>query len=217
MDQFEDVPTDRTRNALNGAVAAPTVTTFDEVGLHRFTDAAWLLQVPEADLVAGIRDLIGCMVNQRSWYHDTNGLMVEWNSAAARYTTSLPNIARRETDVLSFRVAQDVGVNPAGPQNFRVRLTDSKNQHATLRVSDFATIPSPRRVERNVVMGQGTPTQHTIVIDFTKSVFKTVRLPLRSFRQANPKLELGSLVSITFEFSERVPGRLGFDDLEFST
>jgi len=222
VDQFEDVPADRTRNALNGGVTAPAVRSFDEVILYRFTDAApfTLVAAHENDLVAGIRDLVGCMVNQRSWYHDTNGLIVEWDSAAARYTTSLPNISVAPPqpnssdprfDVLSFRVAQDVSVNPGGPQDFRVRLTDSAGQHATLRVGAFATIPFPRKAGLNIGTA-ATPR----TVDLTKSVLKTVRLPLSKFKQSNPKLNLGSLASITFEFSEKAPGRLGFDDLEFS-
>jgi hypothetical protein len=80
-----------------------------------------------------------------------------------------------------------------------------------LRVGAFATIPFPRKAGLNIGTA-ATPR----TVDLTKSVLKTVRLPLSKFKQSNPKLNLGSLSSITFEFSEKAPGRLGFDDLEFS-
>ena len=45
---------------------------------------------------------------------------------------------------------------------------------------------------------------------------QTVRLPLSRFRQMNASLNLQSLASIAFEFSVQSPGKLGFDDIEFS-
>jgi len=73
-------------------------------------------------------------------------------------------------------------------------------------VSDITSIPYPRN--KSVDIG--------VTVDFSKSVFKTVRIPLKRFKQLNNNLDLTSVSSIAFMFSETPRGRLGIDDIEFT-
>jgi hypothetical protein len=200
VDNFEDAPADRTRNSLLGAVTA-TGSTFDEQALDQLNAA--------------------CGVNLPSWFQDTNGLMLEWHTLSARYTTSLGGISVAGYSVLSFRVGQDRSVNPAGgTQDFRVRLRGRNlrggpHAEAVLRVRDFGTIPPPRT--KTVSAGTGpAPACTSLWGTMTLSMLKTIRLPLARFSQANTNLDLTSLDSISFEFNVNAVGRLAFDDIEFS-
>lgn len=187
VDAFEEVPTDKVLNSLNEPVTTNTVASFDEVDLHHLTDA--------------------CGLNLATWFQDTHGLMLEWSSLAASYTSALGGLSVQRVqpfEALSFRVAQDGDVNPPGvAQDFRVRLTDTDGAEATLKVSDFGVIPPPRT---KTVNGSSV----------TMSVLKTIRIPLQRFKQQNASLRLDSLASVSFLFNEKVPGKLAFDDIEFS-
>ncbi|MDQ4043680.1 MAG: hypothetical protein M3118_07675 [Actinomycetota bacterium] len=207
VDNFEDAPADRTRNSLGGAVTA-TGSTFDERALDQLTAA--------------------CSVNLPSWFQDTNGLMLEWHTLSARYTTSLlrffpllDGLSVAGYTVLSFRVGQDSSVNPAGgTQDFRVRLRGrdlrgGPHAEAVLRVSDFGTIPPPR-TKAAPAGTSPAPACTSLWGTMTLSFLKTIRLPLARFSQANPNLDLTSLDSISFEFNVNAVGKLTFDDIEFS-
>jgi hypothetical protein len=215
VDHFEDAPPNKANNTLGQSVTGTALLSFDELVFHRHTTAARKAITSVADvtdILATRLTLSGCTVNLASWFHETNALMIEWDSTSAIYASALPNSSVMNFDVLSFRVAQDITGNPVGgQQDFQVTLIDSAGARASIRVGDFATIPFPRTKQLTIDFGAGP-----CLVDFTKSVFKAVRLPLDRFKQANTQLNLSSLASIAFEFSVGTPGKLGFDDIEFS-
>jgi dienelactone hydrolase len=217
VDHFEDAPPNKANNTLGQSVTGTALLSFDELVFHRHTPAAPVaitVMAQVLDILATRLTLSGCTVNLASWFHETNAMMIAWDSTSAVYASALPNSSVMNFDVLSFRVAQDITGNPAGgQQDFQVTLIDSAGARASLRVSGFTTIPFPRT--KQLTINFPAPIGPRLV-DFTKSVFKTVRLPLDRFKQANTQLNLGSLASIAFEFSVNIPGRLGLDDIEFS-
>lgn len=193
VDSFEDAPADKLKNALNGTVTPNNIASFDEVDLHPRTAA--------------------CGFNP-PWCQDTLGLMVEWNTLTARYDSAVGGQSAQAFEALSFRVGQDGSVNPAGAaQDFKVRLTDADGRNATLKVSDFGTVPPVHT--KKVIRGR---TAKFIPISDTQEVtmLKTIRIPLQRFRQQNADLRLDALASVSFVFDEKVPGKLAFDDIEFS-
>jgi hypothetical protein len=192
VDDFEDAPKDKLSNTLRGSVTHSGIT-FDELPLDLRT-AACNINVP--------------------WFQDTNGLMVEWHTLSAKYTTSLGGISVADHQVLSFRVGQDRNVNPPGRnQDFNVRLRDSAGADAVLRVGDFGTIPPPRTKQFRTV-NTNPPCLRTVTL--IMPFLKTVRLPLAAFKRANPTLNLASLGSVAFEFNVNPEGKLAFDNIEFS-
>lgn len=215
IDNFEDVPADKTHNSLGNLVADTSLHAFNESPFDRHTGT---LLAPGAITLAAVTSstvsLSGCVIARPSWFHDTLGLFVEWDNVSAVYESRLAGLSATDFDVLSFRVAQDIAVNTAGAnQDFKVTLTDTAGAQASIRVSTVTTIPYPKQKQltlRNslgVVLG---------TVDFTKSVLKTVRIPLASFTTANPALDLNVLQALRLEFSERPGGKLGFDDFEFT-
>jgi hypothetical protein len=203
IDNFEDAPVDKTHNSMGQLVADTSIRAFNEKSLHRHTIALPLPVVP-ADVISGVRSMDGCTINEPSWFHDTNGLLVEWDTTSAIYTSQLASVSALPYTVLSFRVAQDTHVNaPGANQDLKVTLTDSGGQVASVKVSEITTVPFPR----SKMMG---------AVSFTKSVMKTVRIPLTKFKEKNASLNLGTLTALRLEFSERPRGKLGFDDFEFT-
>lgn len=193
VDQFEDAPADATRNALTFGVTTASLARADEVFLNQADRA--------------------CLAASPAWFHDTNGLMVEWSSVAGRYVTNLGGLDVHNRIALSFRVGQNVAGNPGGPQDFAVRLTDAGGLSAVVRVADVAIIPPPRTRRRRAGFG---PACVVLSSSNTISFLKTVRLPLARFKAATPALDLHALASVTFEFTATASGKLAFDDLEFS-
>jgi hypothetical protein len=197
VDDFEDVPTDKTRNTLLQPVTTTALAGFEEEALNT-RDAA-------------------CAASLPSWFQGTHGLVVEWSAASGTYMTKLGGVDVRDKAVLAFRVGQDATGNPPGlPQDFKVSLSDGARS-ATIRVGAITTIPPPRAKS---FIRQGLPRLPPlcapVVVSLTICWLKTVRLPLGRFKAANPALDLGALDSITFEFGTTPAGRLGIDNLEFS-
>lgn len=213
VDSFEDSPADKTRNSLAESVTDVSVKSFDEMVFHRHTTAVPLAGPITPAMIADMQadpprlSPSRCTIHLAYWFHETNAMMIEWDNTSAVYNTALPNVSVVDFKAMSFRVAQDKTVNPVGnTQDFKIKLTDSSGQEAFIKVSDITTIPYPR--DKEVDIG--------ITVDFSKSVFKTVRLPLKRFTQLNNYLDLTSLSSIGFMFSETSVGRLGIDDIEFT-
>lgn len=209
VDTFEDTPADKQKNTLNEKAADSSLVSFEELDLHRF-------KATPPDPINGCTD-----INLKTWFQDTTGLMVEWNTLSASYSSELGGRSAANFEALSFRVGQDTTINPASlDQDFKVTLTDSDGQKATVKASDFGKMPFPRtkqlpdfdgllRVKKD---GLGNP----ITFAIPMSLLKTIRIPLRKFVEKNAKLKLDSLAKITFEFNEKIPGRIAVDDIEFS-
>ena len=193
VDHFEDTPPNKANNTLGQSVTGTALLSFDELVFHRHTPAAprALAMADIPDILATHLTLSGCTVHLGSWFHETNAIMIAWDSTSAVYASALPHSSVLHFDVLSFRVAQDITGNPpGGQQDFQVTLIDSAGARASLRISNFTTIPFPRT--KQLIFRFPAPTGPRPV-EFTKSVFKTVRLPLNHFKQANAQLNLGCL------------------------
>jgi outer membrane protein OmpA-like peptidoglycan-associated protein/dienelactone hydrolase len=210
VDNFEQGALDRTlplppqlvtraqTNSLGGAVtvgglAAPT-------GL---TNARTEASLRETDLP--------------SFFHDTVGAMIAWNAASGTYTTSLGSRDVTTFQVLSLRVCQrfDSARNfnppdpapplppaPGAPMDLFVRLVDAAGQAATVGTATVTTIPYPYK--------------RSDVRALTKSVLKTIRLPLAAFTAANGALNLSAVAAVVLELRPNATGEIAVDDLELS-
>lgn len=195
VDAFEDAPPDKLKNTLDGTVTPNNIASFDEVDLHPLTAA--------------------CTPNLPAWCQDTHGLMVEWRTLTASYDSALGGQSAQPFEALSFRVGQDDAINPPGAtQDFKVRLTDADGRVATLKVSDFDTIPPVRT--KSIIVDEDPITCAPVTAPKKVTVLKTIRIPLQRFKQQNAGLRLEALASVSFVFDEKVPGKLAFDDIEFS-
>ncbi len=169
-------------------------------------------------------------VSTQSWYHLTRGLLFDWTAAANQYETVLPAAERNVSGfaTLSFRVAQDR--RGAGSNNalaFDVVLTDNANVSATVRTDAVTTLPvhQPRidgqcsqdaniACRTNANCG-GANTCNGIGL-LTKSMLKTVRIPLCRFREAQNTINLNNIVRVRFTNFSRAAGKAAIDDIEFA-
>lgn len=183
------------RNTLGGAVAVAGLVT--PVGLSN----------PRTEASLRRRDLA-------NFFHDTFGAMVAWDVAGGNLTTTFGAGDVSGFRVVSFRVAQRFNVprnpNPAGlgagaVRDLTVRLTDSSGHNAQVRAGTVATIPFPWKRPA----GEGGLAR-------TKSVLRTIRLPLAAFKNANNNLDLTAIFSIGFLFDQSASGELAIDTVEFS-
>jgi hypothetical protein len=191
LDSFESAPA-ITLNTLGGAVT------------HASLDG-----VPVEDVLATL---------DGNSPHQTKGLRLKWNAAAATYRSELP-AGQRDIltwKFLSFRVAQKVGsaANPANQaRDFRVRLsTAGGGPSRAVRAGYFDTIPFPYKPEyRTANDGDEAPN--------TKAALRTVRIPLYAWtiKCLNvPIVDLTNVESVSFEFDYDATGELEIDDIEFT-
>jgi hypothetical protein len=150
--------------------------------------------------------------------HQTRGLRLKWNSAAAVYHSELPAGQRNVSSwkFLSFRVAQKVGsaANPANQaRDFRVRLsTAGAGPSRAVRAGYFDAIPFPYKPEYITAFDASEGPN-------TKAALKTVRIPLYAWtiKCLNvPIVDLTNVESVSFEFDYDASGELEIDDIEFT-
>jgi hypothetical protein len=156
-------------------------------------------------------------IDPGSFFHDTVGGLIAWNSAGGTYTTALGGRDVSAFEVLSLRVCQrfDSPRNfnppdppapappaPGAPMDLFVRLVDTGGQAATVRIGTVALIPYPYKRSDTSTL--------------TKSVLKTIRLPLAAFTAANPGLSLTAIATLVLELRPNATGEIAVDDLELS-
>jgi hypothetical protein len=140
--------------------------------------------------------------------HETGALFVRWDHTSDALQFDIP-VGQRDVTAytaLSFRIGQKVGgSNPANlSQSLRATLRDGSGNQRAVRVSKFVEIPPPHVRDNNF---------------YTKTAMNTVRIPLRSYiiRCAGmPEVDLGDVVSISFEFSDSPTGEVVIDSVEFT-
>ncbi len=145
----------------------------------------------------------------QSYFHHTRGVLFEWNAAADFYRTIPPGVAAAgrgidvsANSVLSFRVTQDRrDAASAAPLDLIVKLRDGRGREAQVRTSTITAIPVHQT--------------RTDDADLTKSMLKTIRIPLCRFRNDQPRLNLRNIDRIQFEFG-RATGKIALDDIEFA-
>jgi hypothetical protein len=141
----------------------------------------------------------------RNYYaHDTRGLRTRWISPGGSVVFSTGTWSVRYWDFLNFRVGQRFrstgSFNPTnGTQNLTVVLEDADGHVSPpIRVSTYVALPYPD--------DRGS---------FTKSVMRTVRIPLRAFSANGSPLNVGRLARIRFLYDATATGELLIDDVEF--
>lgn len=141
-------------------------------------------------------------VAAQSFFHNTRGVLFEWDNIADFYQTVVTDVDVSTFENLSFRAALDrrgPGATPA--LDLRVILQDNAARTAAIQTSTITTIPVHQIRSDNVRL--------------TKSMLKTIRIPLCRFKDATPNLDLTHITSVRFEF-DRAAGRMALDDIEFS-
>jgi hypothetical protein len=141
--------------------------------------------------------------------HLTGGLALRWDNLteSLRY-----NIPAGQQDVsaynaVSFRITQKVNSasNPANqPQDLRLTLTDGGGHSRAIRISKIAEIPYP------YVRGYDV---------YTKSAMCTIRIPLAAYTihcYNVDQVDLTNIISVAFDFAEKMTGEIGIDSLQFT-
>ncbi len=175
----------------------------------------------------------GCpaALDSQSWYHNTRGLLAEWNAAADIYD-SVTLAGMRDVSgfkTLSFRIAQDRrGAGAGGALVLDVQLVDGAGAAVTakVRTNAITTIPAPQSRVDGFCSNNGVPCRVNAncgagntcddVGLLTKSMLKTIRIPLCKFKEDRPALDLTNIVRVQFTNFDRAAGRFGIDDIEFS-
>lgn len=145
-------------------------------------------------------------------WQETDGLVAGWTSTNARYEMSVPNLVGQlicNYPYVAFRVGQNYepvpNRNPVGQsQDFSVQLQLAQPS-ATLAVSQYDTLPYPRVT--GWFPGDGST---------TKTVLKTVRIPLRTFLLNQPALNLQDITRIDFLFNRKPTGLVAVDDIQLT-
>lgn len=202
VDDFEQGTLDRTlllppqlaTRARNNTLGRPVTATGLAVP-GGFTDA-----LTEASLRT--RDL-------SFFWHATTGVMLAWDAAGGSYRSETGDRDVSGFRVLSFRVSQrfdsprnphPAGLTSGAPKLFAVGLVDAANVSAFIRGGPLLTIPFPYKRTDGL----------------TKSALKSVRLPLSTFKEAEPRLDLRHIAAVVFEFTQSLTGEIAVDDIEFS-
>lgn len=148
-------------------------------------------------------------------FNQTGCVVAGWNSTSATYDVNLPSSVGTLVDdypYLSFRIGQiyedPVLLNPADAnKDLSVQLdltsTPAPQPTHTLNVSNFDTLPYPVNTLRGST-------------DVTKSVMKTVRIPLRSFTVNRSDWDLSDILKIKVKFDESPTGLVVIDDIQLT-
>ncbi len=141
----------------------------------------------------------------RSWFHRTRALLTGWNASSdvyqSRLTASQEDV--RGYPYLSFRIGQDARHSSSGSELvIEVGLEDAGGVVAWVSSQQAGYIPVAQRRYDDVLL--------------SKSMLKTLRLPLAGFSAANPSIDLSRVRRVHFKFSGRPQGQVAIDDIEFS-
>jgi hypothetical protein len=154
---------------------------------------------------------------------NTSGAYVGWSSPGAAYVVDLADRDVSAFRVLTFRIAQ--ALSPGSPpadsrnppnmaKNLRVGLIDMNGRSAALDLAGFdQALPYPYIRNDEPAPGHGGPTAAAAEFG-TKSAFTSVRLPLRAFKTASPKLDLTHLANLRLLLDGT--GLVVIDNIEFS-
>jgi len=141
-------------------------------------------------------------VDTQSFFHNSRGVLFEWNAFTDFYETVVTDVNVAAFENLSFRAALDrrgPGATPA--LDLRVTLRDSGLRTASIQTASVALIPVAQLRSDTALL--------------TKSMLKTLRIPLCRFKDVTPNLDLTNITHIRFEF-DRAAGKMALDDIEFS-
>lgn len=145
-------------------------------------------------------------------WQETDGLVAGWTNTTARYEMGLPNLVGTlicNYPYVALRVGQNYEPVPnrntvGQSQDLSVQLQLAQPS-ATLAVSRYDTLPYP--LVTGWFPGDGST---------TKTILKTVRIPLRTFLLNQPALDLQDITRIDFLFNRRSTGLLSVDDVQIT-
>ena len=148
-------------------------------------------------------------------WHQTSGLVAGWNSTSATYTVNLPADVGTLVETfpyLTLRIGQiyesPVSLNPAGAgKDLSLQLQLGGTAAHLLKVSNFDDLPYPAETTR--------PFQNCVG-NVSKSVPKTVRIPLRSFIVNRSDWPLADISQIQIKFANSGTGLVVIDDVQLS-
>lgn len=162
----------------------------------------------------------GTLSNSFSTWNETRGLVAGWNTLTATYEINLP--APISTYVfthpyLSLRIGQvyesSPSLNPVGAnKDLSIELQLGSVPAHSLKVSNFDTLPYPVQSSMDFSLW-GLPYG---VRDTSKSMMKTVRIPLRSFVVNRADWDLTQISKITLRFNQSPTGRIVIDDIQLT-
>ena len=174
----------------------------------------------------GISPLVDDNYNGWSWstwstdnsyyiFNQTGCVVTGWNSTNAIYELNLPSSIGTLVNTypyLSFRIGQiyedPASLNTAGADkdlSVQLELTSIPNPQPThtLKISNFDKLPYPVEAHR--------AGKHV-----TKSVMKTVRIPLRSFVVNKSDWDLADILKIKIKFDQQNKGLVVIDDIQLT-
>lgn len=156
------------------------------------------------------RNLVDEAERHNRFFQDTDGALFSWSSPS-EYVQTLPPAAQdlRGWEVLSFRVAQQVGsppiTPPPGPLSIKVELEDALGHKSGIMLDAVDTIPGIYWAE------------HPDLGTVTSAAFKTFRLPLDGFVANGNALDLQRVSKVRFVLGSpgtSSTGAIALDDLE---
>ncbi|MCH9651366.1 MAG: hypothetical protein K0U98_24280 [Deltaproteobacteria bacterium] len=145
-------------------------------------------------------------------WQDTQGLIAAWISSGSEYVIDLPSSISSDVcdyPFLSFRVGQVYEVfpllnTPGSNLDFTVQLELTSGPANGIKVSNFDQLPYPVQTSKP---GFG---------DVSKTVMKTVRIPLYSFLVNRINQDLQDIDKIRIRFNRNSSGFIAFDDLQIT-
>lgn len=200
VQQYED----RTRLFLNHFEEDGNLATGSVAGVTNTNHDGWLSPYVQSDFSDRLQ-------GYRLW-QQTHGLIAGWTSPQARFDVNVPlSVANQICNYpyLAVRVGQVYEAAPAlntpeQSQDLSLRLQLGTQLTPALHASSFDALPYPE------------PANHPMKGDVTKTILKTVRIPLSRFLAENPNLDLQALSQIQLMFDRQPSGLLAIDDLQLT-
>ena len=156
-------------------------------------------------------------------WNQTSGVIAGWNVTTSNYEINLPSTIGSLVNTypyLSFRIGQiyenPASLNPAGANkdlSIQLELTSTPTPQPThtLKVSNFDTLPYPVQTNWTHPYYCGGVSQNV-----TKSMMKTVRIPLRSFVVNKSDWDLIGVSKIKIKFNRSATGLVVIDDIQLT-
>ncbi len=144
-------------------------------------------------------------------WQQTDGLIAGWTNTSAQYVINLPATISSLVDTypyLGFRVGQVYESTPSFntpgvDQDFSIQLELGSTDSYTLKISNFDSLPYP---------------EETLIDSYnnTKTIMKTVRIPLHSFVDNHADWNLHNITKIQFKFDQETSGLLAIDEIQLT-
>ncbi len=157
-------------------------------------------------------------------WNQTSGLIAGWSSTSATYEIDLPSTLGTLVDTypyLALRIGQiyesPLKLNPAGAsQDLSLQLQLGSQASHWLKVSNFDPLPSPVETHKQFPWNLAYLGCTGQKRDVTKSVARTLRIPLRSFVVNRSDWPLKNVSKIRLKFNRLGSGLVVVDDVQLT-